>query len=235
MLDEFGVGAGGPDFELFDGGGAEGIGGGDENSFAFVVEAAGEFAGGGGFAGSVYADHHDDEGRGVDAREGPFGGGEDFEEMGSNEAANFAGVADEFSVDALANGFEYFGGGTDSDVGGDEGVFELVEKVGIDFFFTEDDILNFVDEAGAGLFDPTFQAIKKVPASVAGTEKRRKHWSLYDTGFQHEFRVRISQSLWNSLLLPKKLVVTSSSRSWVGALWALFIKPRIQPSGARWR
>ena len=175
LFDEFGVGAGGPDFELFDGGGAEGIGGGQEDRFPFVVEAAGEFAGGGGFAGTVDADHHNDEGRGVDAGEGPFGGGEDLEEMLTDEAANFAGVADEFAVDALANGFQNFGRGADAYIGGDEGVFEFVEEVGIDLFFAEDDILNLIYEAGAGLFDATFESIKEVPASLAGTEKRRKH------------------------------------------------------------
>ncbi len=235
LLDEFGVGAGGPDFELFDSGGAEGIGGGHEDGLSFVVEAAGEFAGGGGFAGPVDADHHNDEGRGVNAGEGPFGGGEDFEEMGPNEAANFAGVADEFPVDALANGFEDFGGGADPDVGGDEGVFEFVEQVGIDFLLAEDDILNLVYESGAGFFDPGFEAIEEVPASFAGTEKRRKHWSLHDTGFRREFRVRIVQSLWNSLLLPKKLAVMSYSKSWDAALWALFIRPKIRPLGERWR
>ena len=178
LFDEFGVGAGGPDFELFDGGGAEGIGGGDEDGLSFVVEAAGEFAGGGRFAGAVDADHHNDDGRRVDAGEGPVGGGKDFEEMISDEAANFAGVADEFTVDSLADGFEDFGGGADPDVGRDEGIFEFVEQVGVNFFFAEDDILNFVDEAGAGFFDPAFEAIEQVPARFTGTENRRKHVSF---------------------------------------------------------
>ena len=57
---------------------------------------------------------------------------ENFEQVFADEAAEFGGIADEFAVDALADAVENFLGGGDADIGADEGVFELFEKVGVD-------------------------------------------------------------------------------------------------------
>ena len=62
-LDEVDAGALGPDFELLDGGGAEGVGGAEQDGLAFAAVERGELAAGGGLAGAVDADHHDDFGR----------------------------------------------------------------------------------------------------------------------------------------------------------------------------
>ena len=61
-FDDGDAGAGGPDFELFYGCCPEGVRCTQEGGAAIAGEQGGEFAGGGGFAGSVDADHHDDFG-----------------------------------------------------------------------------------------------------------------------------------------------------------------------------
>ncbi len=61
-FDDLDVGALGPDFELFDGGGAEGVGCAEEDGAALRGEVGGELSGGGGLAGAVDANHHDDLG-----------------------------------------------------------------------------------------------------------------------------------------------------------------------------
>ena len=53
----------GPDFELLDGGGAEGVGGAEDHRGAFFLPAVGELADGGGFAGAVDADDEENAGR----------------------------------------------------------------------------------------------------------------------------------------------------------------------------
>ena len=59
-LDDVDAGAGGPDFKLLDGGGAEGVGCAEQDGAALGAIKRGELAGGGGLAGAVDADHHDD-------------------------------------------------------------------------------------------------------------------------------------------------------------------------------
>ena len=60
LLDDDDVGAPGPDFQLFDGGGAKGVGGGEDHGGAFFFPAVGELADGGGLAGAVDADDEND-------------------------------------------------------------------------------------------------------------------------------------------------------------------------------
>ena len=43
---------------------------------------------------------------------------------------------------ALADALQDFGGGVGSDVGGDEGVFDFFEDVGIDFFAAADGVFQ---------------------------------------------------------------------------------------------
>ncbi len=60
MADDLNAGALAPDFELFDGGGAEGVGGAEEHAATFAFEMRGEFADGGGLPRPVDANEHDD-------------------------------------------------------------------------------------------------------------------------------------------------------------------------------
>ena len=80
-LDHFHADALRPDAELLDGGGAEGIGGGEHDAVAAFLEEVGELGGGGGLAGAVDADDEDDFRLG---REGAQRGGierEDFRDL----------------------------------------------------------------------------------------------------------------------------------------------------------
>ena len=94
LADDVGAGALAPDFQLLDGGGAEGVGGAEQDAVALGLEAGGEFADGGGLAGAVHAHHQDHGGRLRRRAAGPLGGLEDFEQMLADQAAQFGGVVD---------------------------------------------------------------------------------------------------------------------------------------------
>ena len=59
-LDHFDAAAAGPDFKLLDGGGAEGVGGAEEDGLVLGAVPGGELAAGGGLAGAVDADQEGD-------------------------------------------------------------------------------------------------------------------------------------------------------------------------------
>jgi hypothetical protein len=64
-FDEGDLEAFGPNLELLDGSGAEGVCGSENDAVALVVEEVGEFGGGGGFAGAIDADHEEDFGSSI--------------------------------------------------------------------------------------------------------------------------------------------------------------------------
>ena len=55
--------------------------------------------------------------------------------MLADKVANFGMVGGEFAIDTLVEAINDFLDGTDTQIGGDQGVFEFLEQVGIDFFF----------------------------------------------------------------------------------------------------
>jgi hypothetical protein len=63
LAEELGAEALGPDFELLAGGGAEGVGGAEDDALSFVLPAVGELGDGGGLAGAVDANQEDNVGR----------------------------------------------------------------------------------------------------------------------------------------------------------------------------
>jgi hypothetical protein len=114
----------GPDLELFDGRGAEGVGGGEDDAVALVVEEVGELGGGGGFACAIDADHEEDFGASVGVGKE---GRDFFWEFGADVVAG--DLEDVFAVEFAALGTEGvndFEGQAGADVTGDEGGFEFV-------------------------------------------------------------------------------------------------------------
>ena len=81
-LDDVDAGALRPDFELLDGGGAEGIGCAEQDGAALGAEERSELAGGGGLAGAVDANHHDDFRWGGGVRDGAGDVVEDAQDFG---------------------------------------------------------------------------------------------------------------------------------------------------------
>jgi len=146
-----------PDLQLLDGGGAEGIGGTEEDGALFVLEAAGEFADGGGFTAAVDAHHEHDGGRIGDVRRGAFAGLEDFEEVFADEVLQLGGVGELAAVDALADAFQNFAGGAHADIGGDEGGLQLIEEIGIDLLLALQGVFERGDQSGARLLDAALE------------------------------------------------------------------------------
>ncbi len=105
---------------------------------AVAFEMSGKFADGGGLPRPVHANQHDDGGRGFDIGQRTIVGLEHFEQIFADEAAEFAGIADQFAVYALPDSLQDFVGGGYSDIGADEGVFEFFEKIGVDGFAAGD-------------------------------------------------------------------------------------------------
>ena len=136
MLDEFDSRAACPDFELFDGGGAESVGSGENDRCAFFFEAISELADGGGLADPV--DAHDENhaggggGLGVETVGANGGSGQDFQDLIFEFALQRAGLLQLVLVDLLAKSLENFFGGLHADIGAEQRGFKLAQKLGID-------------------------------------------------------------------------------------------------------
>ncbi len=164
-LDDLDVGALGPDFELLDGGGAEGVGGAEEDGSGWSIfsagEVGGELAGGGGFAGAVDADHHDDLGRGGGVFDGAGYTVEDLLEFGFEELLELVAALDAGAEGALAEVFHDDGGGGGTEVGGEEEGFEIDEGGFVDFSREGDDRADGLGEGLAGAGDRLLHAVEE--------------------------------------------------------------------------
>lgn len=115
---------GSPEAELLDGGGAEGVGGGEEDGVFAGLEKGGEFGGGGGFACAVDAGEEDDAGGGGEGGEVRRVVAEEGEDGVFGCGGGGGGVLrPRIFAEALDDG----GGGGDAEVGLDERFFDLVE------------------------------------------------------------------------------------------------------------
>ena len=128
---------------------------------AFGAIAGGEFADGGGFARTVDADHQHHARGGGRHGDGTLGGFEDGKQMLANEELDFGGIAHELAVNALADVLQNFGGGADANIGGDQGILELVKQIAVDLLAALKGIFDFVDETGARFRDSGFQTVKE--------------------------------------------------------------------------
>ena len=140
-----------PGAELVDGGGAEGIGGGEDGGVAAILEGRCELGDGGGLAGAVHTHDEDDEQigkRGVPAGRLAGGGVEEGDELGAEDVADLgggggAGVA-HLGADALEDAL----GCGDAGVGGDEDLLKLLPEVVIEVGSVEE-AAEMAEEAGA--------------------------------------------------------------------------------------
>ena len=164
-FDDLNIGALGPDFELLDGGGAEGVGCAEEDAACWSVfsggEVGGELAGGGGLAGAVDADHHDDLGRGGRMPDGAGDAVEDMLEFGFEELLEFVAALDAGAEGALAKVFHDEGGGGGAEVGGEEERLEVDEGGLVDLAGEGDDGADGFGEGLAGAGDRLLHAVEE--------------------------------------------------------------------------
>ena len=167
VLDDLHVDAAGPDGELLDGGGAEGVAGGDHHGFALVFQVLAELGDGGGFAGAVDAGDEDDRGAaGGEFELAGFGGPVGFH-FGLEEVDGLVAGGD-FAF--LPGGVEIghdLGGGGDAEVGGDEALFEFVEEGLVELAAAEQGA-QAADEDLAGFGEAAFEFIDGGPGGLAG-------------------------------------------------------------------
>ena len=122
-----------PGLELVGGGGAEGVGRAEHHAAAVGDEHPGELAGGGGLAGAVDADDHHDA-RGVARPRSVLHGAvevgaEQREQLLAQQRAQLVGRTGAEHLDALAQPLDQLLGGRDADVGGEQGVLDLLPGV----------------------------------------------------------------------------------------------------------
>ncbi len=96
----------GEDAELVAGGGAVNVNGDELRFVAFLGEEAGEFSGGGGFAGTLQADDEDDGGRFVRETEARLVRAEHFDELVANDFDNLL-RGGKRGEDVFAHGFDF--------------------------------------------------------------------------------------------------------------------------------
>ena len=107
VLDDFGSGAIAPDFQLLDGGGAKGIGSGQQNGLALRPQQMRQLADRGGLAGAVHADDQNDFGLAIDFLYRPvIGGVEDRQQLVLQHALELVDIGDLLAIDFFAQRVE---------------------------------------------------------------------------------------------------------------------------------
>ena len=133
-LDHFRAGALSPNFELLDGGGAKGIGGAHQNVLALRAKHLCQLADSRGLAGPVYSHDEDDFGRAVDfLNRLRVGRGQNRQQFLFQQALQFVDVLDLLAVGLLAQLLEDLVRGGCTQVGANQGRFQVVESVAVDF------------------------------------------------------------------------------------------------------
>ena len=144
-LDDLATEALAPDGQLLDGGSAEGIAGGDQDRFAVVLEAFGEFGDGSRFAGAVdAANHHNGRPLRLEMNTGLVAQ-ELLLELFLNELLDIAG--DFLVEEGLPNALDDDGRGSAAHVGQIEALFQLLEEVLIDSAPQTEELGNAAEDA----------------------------------------------------------------------------------------
>ena len=154
--DDFNFEAGAPESQLFNGGGAKGVAGGENGGLAPGLNGVGELGAGGGLAGAVDADDGDDGGAGGDFLQVGV--------LGRKALFNFRAGDGEIVQPAGALGFvgEFYGrhdliGHGDAEIGADEGLLDFLEGFGGKLGRARNDALDFVDELGLRFGEAGFE------------------------------------------------------------------------------
>ena len=149
-------GAGAPDLELLDGGGAERVAGREHDAPALAREPRRELADGRGLARAVDSGDQDDERlrRGIDHERGRDGR-ENLLDLGGEDRLDLVG-ADILVVAALADRFRDPGGRGNAEVGADQNVLELLQHAGIELALG-DEIGDRRRDRGGGTGEPAAQ------------------------------------------------------------------------------
>ena len=165
MLDHGDTGTLTPDVELFDSGGAEGVGCAEHHLVSGGFELGGEFADGGGLAHSVDTHNHYHMGM-VAFRNGEvlFGRlivvfSEKFADFLTEELVKLRGVDIFVAGHTGLDAFDDFKGCVDPYVRGDEHLFEVVKHVIVDFRFSGDGSCDFREETLLGAVKPLVEGL----------------------------------------------------------------------------
>ena len=78
----------------------------------------------------------------------PLGRLQDFQQLLLNEPAQLGGVTHLVAGDALPDALQNFGRGLNTDIGADQRVFQLVEKIGVDLFAAGQRVFKPGDQPG---------------------------------------------------------------------------------------
>ena len=93
-----------------------------------------------------------------------------FQKMLRDQLLDFARVGQLLAVGTLADAFQNLADGVHADVGGDERVLQLVEKVGVDFLAAGDGVFQAIHQARTRLLDAGLQAFEQVGFLFYGAE-----------------------------------------------------------------
>ena len=116
-----------PDGELLDGGGAEGVAGGEHHPLALLLSAAGELGDRGRLADAVDAHHQGQHGTAAeDARAGHLV--EHVRHLVGEQLAQLGGARRLLLEGVLLDALDQLQGGVDPEVGADEHLFEVFER-----------------------------------------------------------------------------------------------------------
>src|SRR6516162_9496302 len=91
--------------------------------------------------------------------------------MLANKIPNFDSVRRLLAVHPLSDVLENFRYGLDTEIGCNQRIFQLIEKIGINLFLPGDDIFNAVDQPTARFLDAGFEPVEQIGFSRNGAKE----------------------------------------------------------------
>ena len=189
-----------PHLQLLDGGGAEGIAGGEHDLLALTLQLLGQLADGGGLAHAVHADHKNHVGL-------LLGGDQQrlLDRLEQRAQLFLQGLVQRTAVGqllarhAFGQAVDDDTGGLDADVGGEQARLQLFEQVIVDGLLAEEQTGHALAQAGAGLRQALLEAGEPAALVVAGLALL----DLHGGGFG--LRLRLGQHLDRQRLLVHRM------------------------------
>ncbi|MCY1414227.1 hypothetical protein D9M71_296700 [compost metagenome] len=147
-----------PHLQLLDGGGAEGVAGGEHDLPALQLQLLRQLADGGGLADAVHADHQDHVGIALFDLQRLFHRPQQAGEFFLQRLVQRAAVGQLLARHALGQVLDDHAGRLDADVGGQQARLDLVEQLVVDRLAAEEQAGHALADAGAGLRQALLEA-----------------------------------------------------------------------------
>jgi len=146
------------------------------------VETRGQLADGGSLARTVHAYHQDHRRRLGNARRSALARSQNVQKLFANQPAQLGGVVQLVPLHAPPDVVQYFGGGARAHIGGDQGEFQLLQQVGVDFPLAFERVFQSRNQARARLLHAGLQFFEQRRFLLHRAEQGLDHFDIILAG-----------------------------------------------------